>query len=132
MIKITNLNQIEEKVGKKTAEAVLKATVDYIRNCLSPEYIMVKYEEDIMAIVFSGGDEEGVYKFLVALKSSVEKIKVKIVGSVNENYNGQTIVPRTNMVYTTYYKETALENVINNLREYYDECQISESDVTGL
>ena len=132
LIKITNLNQIEEKVGKKTAEAVLKATVDYIRNCLSPEYIMVKYEEDIMAIVFSGGDEEGVYKFLVALKSSVEKIKVKIVGSVNENYNGQTIVPRTNMVYTTYYKETALENVINNLREYYDECQISESDVTGL
>ena len=132
LVKITNLKQIEEKIGKKTANNVIHAIVDYTRNCLSPEYIMVKYSEDVLAIVFSGSDEEGVFKFLEALKNSIERIKVKINGASNPVLNGQAVAPRINVVYTSYYKGTALEIIMKNLKEYLDECKPNESDVTCL
>lgn len=132
LIKIVNLKQIEEKVSKKTAEIVMKSISEYAKKCLSPEYIMVKYSEDKFSIVFSGSDSEGVSKFLEALKSSVEQIKVKVVGSLRESLNGQAVVPKLNIVYTSYYKETALEKTLKNLQEYLNECDSSESDVTCL
>jgi GGDEF domain-containing protein len=132
LVKVINLRQIEDKVSKKTADAVLKGIAEYTKNCLSPEYIMVKYSDDEFVIVFSGSDMEGVSKFLEALKSSVEKLKIKVVGSLRESLNGQAVAPKVNMVYTSYYKETALENIIRNLQEYLDECEPNESDVTCL
>lgn len=132
LVKVINLRQIEDKVSKKTADAVLKGIAEYTKNCLSPEYIMVKYSDDEFVIVFSGSDMEGVSKFLEALKSSVEKLKIKVVGSLRESLNGQAVAPKVNMVYTSYYKETALENIISNMQEYLDECEPNESDVTCL
>lgn len=132
LVKVINLRQIEDKVSKKTADAVLKGIAEYTKNCLSPEYIMVKYSDDEFVIVFSGSDMEGVSKFLEALKSSVEKLKIKVVGSLRESLNGQAVAPKVNMVYTSYYKETALEKIISNLQEYLDECEPNESDVTCL
>ena len=93
---------------------------------------MVKYSEDVLAIVFSGSDEEGVSKFLEALKKSIEQIKVKIFGASKAVLNGQAVAPKINIVYTSYYKETALEVIIKNLKEYLDECEPNESDVTCL
>lgn len=132
LIKIINLKQIEEKIGKKTAKNIMTAIVDYTKNCLSPEYIMVKYHDNVLAIVFSGSDEEGVSKFLEALKNSIERIKVRINGSNNEVLNGQAVAPKINIVYTSYYKGTALEIIMKNLDEYLEECKPNESEVTCL
>ncbi len=132
LVRVINLNQIEEKIGKKTANSVMTAIVDYIKRCLSPEYIMVKYSGDVLAIVFSGSDEEGVEKFLGALKNSIERIKVKINGANKEVLNGQAVAPKVNIVYTSYYKGTAIEIILSNLREYLDECKPNESDVTCI
>ena len=132
LVKIINLKQIEEKIGKKTAKSVMMSIVEYTKNCLSPEYIMVEYCDDVLVIVFSGSDEEGVSKFLEALKNSIEKIKVRITGAVNESLNGQAVAPKTNIAYTSYYKGTAIEIIIKNLKEYLDECKPNESDVTCL
>ena len=132
LVKIINLKQAEEKIGKKTADSIISGVVDYTRNCLSPEYIMVKYNEDTIAIVFSGSDEEGVAKFLEALKNSIERIKVRITGSASESLNGQVVAPKTNIVYTSYYKGTAIEIILKNLNEYLDECKPNESDITCL
>lgn len=132
LVKINNLRQIADKIGGKTADNTIRAITDYVRNCLSPEYIMVKYSDDILAVVFSGSDEEGVAKFLESLKASIEQIKVKIVGAAKESLNGQAVIPKINVVYTSYYKETALELILKSLREYLDECGTSESSVTCL
>lgn len=132
LVKINNLKQIEDKIGKKTADSVMTSIVEYTKRCLSPEYIMVKYSSDVLAIVFSGSDEEGVEKFLDALKGSIERIRIKISGAAKEALNGQAVAPKINIVYTSYYKGTALEIIMNNLKEYLDECQPNESDVTCL
>lgn len=132
LVKIINLKQVEEKIGKKTADSLISGVVEYTKNCLSPEYIMVKYNHDTLAVVFSGSDEEGVSKFLEALKISIEKIKVRISGTVSESLNGQAVAPKTNIVYTPYYKGTAIEIIMKNLKEYLDECKPNESDVTCL
>ena len=132
LIKITNLQQVQEKTSKKTADAMLKNVSDYIRACLSPEYIFVRNSEDELAVVFSGSDMEGVSKFLENMKGAVEQIRVKIVGSLRESINGQVVVPKLNIVSTSYYKETALEGVLKNLEEYLTEADIGESDITCL
>lgn len=132
LIKITNLRQIEDKTSKRTAEMVEKGVTDYIRGCLSPEYIFVKYSEDTFVIVFSGSDVEGVSKFLENIKDTLSQLRVKVVGSLRAEFNGQTVAPKTNMVLMTYYKETALEGVINNLAKYLEEADAGESDITCL
>jgi len=132
LVKINNLKQIADKIGSKMADNTIRAITDYIRGCLSPEYLMVKYSDDVLAIVFSGSDEEGVEKFLEGLKTSIEQVKIKIVGAAKESMNGQAIMPKLNIVYTSYYKETALELILKSLKGYLDECGTSESSVTCL
>ena len=132
LIKIINLQQVQEKASKKTSDAMLKGVSDYIRGCLSPEYIFVRNSEDELAVIFSGSDMEGVSKFLENLKKTVEQIRVKIVGSLRESINGQVVAPKLNIVSTSYYKETALESVLKNLEEYLTETDASESDITCL
>lgn len=132
LIKITNLRQIEDKTSRKTAEITEKSITEYIKGCLSPEYIFVKYNENTFVIVFSGSDVEGVSKFLENIKDTIAQLRIKIVGSLRAEINGQTIAPKTNMVLMTYYKETALEEVINNLVKYLEEADAGESDITCL
>lgn len=132
LIKVTNLIQIEEKVSKATANDVLNTVVTNIAQNLSPEYIMIKYDENKIAIVFSGSDMDGVGNFMEDLKINLEKIKVKTSGSINESMNGLYIAPKLNITLTTYYKETELEEVLKESKEYLDRAKNSESDITCL
>lgn len=132
LIKIINLQQIEEKISKKTADAVLKNVSEFIASSLSPEYFCVRYNEDILAIVFSGSDIDGVGKFLEDLKNHIEKIKIKTFASLNESMNGLAVTPKLNIAMTTYYKETALEGIINTLSNYLKNTTSNESDITCL
>lgn len=132
LIKIINLQQIEEKISKKTADAVLKKVSEFIRSSLSPEYFCVRYNENILAIVFSGSDIDGVGKFLEDIKNNVEKMKIKTFASLNESMNGLAVAPKLNIAMTTYYKETALEEIINSLNSYLKNATSNESDITCL
>lgn len=132
LIKIINLKQIEEKASRKTAESALIGITEYLKGCLSPEYILVRYDADKLAIVFSGSDLEGVSKFLVNLKSTIEQLRVKITESIRESINGQAVLPKLNIAVKSYYKETALEVIFKNLEEYLEETDSNESDITFL
>lgn len=132
LLKIINLQQIEDKISKKTADVVLRKIAEYVNESLSPEYIFVKYNASEFAIVFSGSDAEGVEKFLADLKENIEKIKVRTVGSLKESMNGLAVAPKLNISMTSYYKETALEEVLNSLENYLRDADPSESDITCL
>lgn len=132
LLKITNLEQIEEKISKKTADSVIKRVSEFIRASLSPEYFCVRYNQNTLAIVFSGSDLEGVGKFLEDLKYNLEKMKVKTFASLNESMNGLAVAPKLNIAIKEYYKETALEEIINSLFNYLENAELTESDITCL
>ena len=132
LMKVINLRQIEEKISKKTADAVLVTVSNYIQKSLSPEYFLVRYDEDVLAIVFSGSDVDGVGSFLEDMKSNIQKTKIKTFSSLKESMNGLAVAPKLNIAMTTYYKETALEEVLNDLNDYLTSADASESDITCL
>ena len=132
LVKIINLQQIEEKISKKTANSVIKKVAEFIKASLSPEYICVRYSENELAIVFPGSDIDGVVKFMEDIKINVEKLKIKTLASLNESMNGLAVAPKLNIAMTTYYKETALEEVLNTLYEYLSEATSNESDISCL
>lgn len=132
LIKIINLRQIEEKVSKKTSDSVLKNVADYIKTSLGSEYILTKYVNNEFAIVFCGSDSEGVEKFLEVLKSDIEKMRIRTLGSLDEKMNGLLVAPKLNIVLTSYYKATALEQVFKNLSDYLDESVSNESSINYL
>ncbi len=130
LIKITNLAQIEEKISKKVADAVLNKFVSIIKSNLSTEYLFVKYSENEYAIVFSGIDIDGVGNFLEDLKNTIEKTKIKIIGAQKESMNGLAIASKLNIYLTSYYKETSIESVLSTLGKYLNNANSEESDIT--
>ena len=64
--------------------------------------------------------------------SDVEKLRIRTVASLNEKMNGLVVAPKLNIVMTTYYKETELEEVLKTLADYLDSASSSESDISCL
>ena len=46
--------------------------------------------------------------------------------------NGLVVAPKLNIAMTTYYKETALEEVLKTLSNYLDSANSGESDISCL
>ena len=83
-------------------------------------------------IVFSGVDVEGATGFLQDLKAGIENLKIKIVDNNDEESEEDTIMPKINMVLTTYYKGTALESFNKKLEEYLDNADKNENDINEI
>lgn len=132
LVKIINIKQIEDKISKRTADSVKKSVAEFFKTSLSPEYFCVKYSDDELAIIFSGSDLDGVEKFMEDVKATVEKLRIRTIASLNEKMNGLVVAPKLNIVMTTYYKETALEEVLKTLSDYLDSANSSESDISCL
>lgn len=132
LIRIINMQQIEDKISKKTADSVVKNVAEFINRSLSPEYFCVKYDDDKIAVVFSGSDLEGVAKFIEDLKFNIEKLKIRTFASLNESMNGLAVAPKLNIALTTYYKETALEKALKSLYNYLESAPLNESDISCL
>lgn len=132
LIKIINIKQIEDKISKRTADSVQKSVAEFFKTSLSPEYFCVKYSEDELAIIFSGSDLDGVEKFMEDIKATVEKLRIRTIASLNEKMNGLVVAPKLNIAMTTYYKETALEEVLKTLSDYLDSANSGESDISCL
>ena len=135
LFKIINLEQINEKVSRKTGNEVISQVSNIIKENLSNEYFFVRYMGAKFAIVFSGSDVEGVAQFMKDMKRKVEKLKVKPQKDYKVYPDKRVIpyvVPRINVVITTYYKGTALEGVTARLEDYLEEANSTESDINYI
>ena len=45
---------------------------------------------------------------------------------------GESAIPKINIVISSYYKGTALEEVLKRLEEYLDNAPANESDITNI
>ncbi len=135
LFKIINLQQINEKVSRKTGNEVITKVSNLIKDNLSNEYFFVRYMGSKFAIVFSGSDVEGVAQFMKDIKKKVETLKIQPREDYKPNNtekNVPYVVPRINVVITTYYKGTALEGATAKLEEYLDTVDEKESDINYL
>lgn len=125
LYKIINLAEINEKVGRKIGDAVIKKISKFISDNLADEYFFVRYMGPKFAIVFSGTDESGVVDFMKNMKANIESIKIN-------TSNGQVINPKINVAITTYYKGTSLDGVTKKLEEYLDNANTNENNINCL
>ena len=132
MFRIINLEQINEETTRKTGNSVITQVSKYIRESISSEYLFVRYMGPKFVIVFSGVDVEGTTGFLQDLKAGIENLKIKIVDNNNEESEENIIMPKVNIVVTTYYKGTALESVNKKLEEYLDNADKNENDINEI
>lgn len=134
LFKLINLPKINEKVSRKTGNEVITKVSNLIKDNLSNEYFFVRYNGPKFAIVFSGSDVEGVAQFMKDIKKKVETLKI----APREDYKGNSakpvpyVLPKINVVITTYYKGTALEGVLSKLEEYLDTVDENESEINYL
>ncbi|MBR2240793.1 MAG: diguanylate cyclase [Clostridia bacterium] len=133
LFEIINLPKINEKVSRKTGNEVITRVCNLIKDNLSNEYFFVRYMGPKFAIVFSGSDVEGVAQFMKDIKRKVEATKV----APREDYRPDSkpipyVLPKLNVVITTYYKGTALEGLLLKLEEYLNIADENESEINYL
>ena len=130
LLKIINLVEINEKISRKTGNDVITEVSKTISAELAPEYIFVRYMGPKFAIIFSGVDQAGVTTFLETVKSKVESLEI----NSEDDYTKDPVKvsPKINMVITTYYKGTALEEVTKKLEEFLDNEDPYESNINYL
>ena len=135
LFKLINVEKINDRVSRKTGNEVISRVSNLIKDNLSNEYFFVRYMGSKFAIVFSGSDVEGVAHFMNEIKKKVESTKIV----PREDYRPSStakpipyVIPRMNVVITTYYKGTALEGVLSKLEEYLDSVDENESEINYL
>lgn len=130
LFKIINLPEINETVSRKTGDKVITEVCEVIKNELSPEYLFVRYMGPKFAIVFSGIDSEGVQIFIESVKEKVENLSIES----QEDYYEEPVevAPRINIAITTYYKGTAIEEVMKKLENFLDNEDPNESNINYL
>lgn len=133
MFEITNINEINEKSGRKTGNQIITEVSQYIKENISDEYLFVRYMGPKFLIVFSGIDTESVVGFLQRIKTDVEDIKVidnnESIKTKKKSNKEKFVSPKLNFVATTYYKGTALEELNKKLEEYLNNADEDESDI---
>ena len=132
MFRITNLEEINEDISRKTGDAIITKVCEVVRANLAHEYIFVRYMGPKFAIVFSGIEEKAVIGFMEQLKSEIEKISIEPVDVEFEDEEDLTVEPKVNIILSTYYKGTALEGVLKTLEEYLDKADKSQNAINKL
>lgn len=139
MFRITNLEKINKEANRETGNDVITKVSKYVRESISSEYLFVRYMGPKFVIVFSGIDVEGATGFLQDLKNNVENLKINIVDLEKEETideestkEPEYVMPKINIVLTTYYKGTALESVNKKLEEYLDEAPKEENEINEI
>ena len=120
MFRITNLEEINEDISRKTGDMTITKVCEVVRNNLSSEYIFVRYMGPKFAIVFSGIEKSAVVGFMEQIKKQVEELEIEPVDVEFEDEEDVVAKPKINIIISTYYKGTALEGVLKKLEEYLD------------
>ena len=136
MYRISNLEQINEEISRKTGDRVVTRVTEVVKSNLSNEYIFVRYMGPKFAIVFSGVDKEAVKSFMEQIKEQVEDLEIEPVDVEfePEDDDDEEILarPKINIIMSTYYKGTALEGVLKKLEEYLDSADKNENEINEL
>lgn len=128
MMKITNIEEINEKLGRKAGDNTIIRMSNLIKKNISSEYLFIRYMGPKFVIVFSGVDTDSVINFIQSIKSAVEEIEIE-----SENPKVKKIMnPKLNIVISNYYKGTGLEGVNKKLEDYLDNADIQESEVNCI
>ena len=143
MFKIINIQEINNcrELGNK----VITEISHYVQENLSSEYVFVRYMGPKFVIAFSGVESNSVADFLNEMKDKIENMKIKLTEEEIEELNldvsrnnkksqenEEVAVPKINIVISSYYKGTALEEVLKRLEEYLDNAPANESDITNI
>ena len=113
---------------------------------MSNQYIFVRYMGPKFVMVFSGVEEGSVEKFLKTLKEEIEGIeiveeteaveKTRIINGKEEKYieEAQSVSasPLINIVISTYYKGTGIEQLTKRLEEYLDTADKMENQINYI
>lgn len=132
LFRITNLEEINEDISRKTGDKIITKVCEVVRSNLSSEYLFVRYMGPKFAIVFSGIEKQAVAGFMEQIKNQVEAIEVEPVDVEFEDAEDVIAKPKINIVIATYYKGTALEGVLKKLEEYLDNASKDESQINEL
>ncbi len=121
LFKIVNLPEINTQISRKTGDSTITEVAKLVKQNLAQEYIFVRYMGPKFAIVFSGADKDGVYKFMTDLKSKMEALDIMAQPDYIHSDEEDVIVsPKIRVVISTYYKGTALDGALKKLEEYID------------
>ena len=129
MFNITNLSEINDRVGRKTGNNIITEVSKHIQENISDEYLFVRYMGPKFLIIFSGVDPDSVVNFIQELKSDLEKMQIPVVEQNAIKGKKKVVSPKLNFVVTTYYKGTALEGLNKKLEEFLDKADKSENDI---
>ena len=143
MFKIVNIEEINKNYCRELGNQVIKEISAYVQNSISEDYVFVRYMGPKFVIAFSGVDTEGVAAFINDIKDNIEQMRISLP-EANENYTTETnsnkninmaqqeVTPIINVVLSSYYKGTGLEEVLKKLEEYLDNADKNESDITNI
>lgn len=132
MFKITNIEEINEKLGRKAGDDAIVQMSNLVKKSISSEYLFVRYMGPKFVIVFSGVDIDAVIGFIKGVKENVENLEIKNANSKAKTKTKNTMHPILNIVVSNYYKGTGLEEVNKKLEEYLDSADIGESEINCI
>lgn len=147
MIRITNLEEINDNYSRKLGNQVVIDISKFIENNISNDYLFVRYMGPKFVIVFSGVDVDSVTTFITDIKNGAEELEISL--PINNNIEEiemeaidrkkkkkkeepQIVKAKLNFVLTTYYKGTGMEEVLKKLEQYVDNADKSENDITFI
>lgn len=146
MFKITNIEKINEDAGRQIGNEIITEVSNVVKSKIPAQYVFVRYMGPKFVIVFSGVEETSVDEFLKELKREMEELEiveeaeevqvVKIINGrrvrVRELKEEKSATPKINLVVSTYYKGTGLEQLNKRLEEYLDSADESESQINYI
>ena len=145
MFKIINIQEINKKYCRELGNKVITEISRYLEENLAKEYVFVRYMGPKFVIAFSGVEANSVADFLNEMKEKIESMRIYLTEEEIEEYNldvnknnkksknnEEIAIPRLNIVISSYYKGTGLEEVLQKLEQYLDTAPISESDITNI
>ena len=145
MFKIINIQEINKKYCRELGNKVITEISRYVQDNLSNEYVFVRYMGPKFVIAFSGVESNSVGDFLNEMKDKIESMKIQLTEEEIEELNLdvsksnkkskediEIAIPKINVVISSYYKGTALEEVLKRLEEYLDNAPANESDITNI
>ena len=146
MFRITNIEEINEQASRQIGNDIITEISNIVKTKMSNQYIFVRYMGPKFVIVFSGVEEGSVEEFLRELKEEIEGIeiveeteaveKTRIINGKEEKYveEAQSVSasPLINIVVSTYYKGTGLEQLTKRLEEYLDTADKTENQINYI
>ncbi len=132
MFKIVNIEEINEKFGRKAGDNTIIQISNLVKKSISSEYLFIRYMGPKFVIVFSGVDTESVIGFVQNIKAYIENVNIETPTTKAKTKSKNTINPVLNFVISNYYKGTGLEGVNKKLEDYLDSADKNESDINCI